>query len=131
MHAGENGRIVMAGESDSGAERVQTLQAPAGAANLPEVVALKAALAPIGVTFNPEPAKFGGDDIAGLYALGTPVMSMRQDVTHYFDLHHSADDTLDKVNPKALDQNVAAWATAIYIAADSTVDLRTAAPAKP
>ena len=28
----------------------------------------------------------------------------------YFDIHHTANDTLDKVDREQLDQNVAAWA---------------------
>jgi Zn-dependent M28 family amino/carboxypeptidase len=41
-----------------------------------------------------------------------PVLSLNQDATTYFDWHHSANDTLDKIDAKDLDQNVAAWAAA-------------------
>ncbi len=33
---------------------------------------------------------------------------LAQDGSDYFHLHHTADDTLDKIDPKALAQNVAA-----------------------
>lgn len=36
----------------------------------------------------------------------------------YFDYHHTADDTLDKINPEQLKQNVAAWAAVSYLAAE-------------
>ena len=42
-------------------------------------------------------------------------MTLGQDGTHYFDLHHTADDTLDKVDPEALRQNVAAWTTMLAV----------------
>ncbi len=40
---------------------------------------------------------------------------LSQDGTHYFDLHHTPDDTLDKVDPEALRQNVAAWTTMLAV----------------
>ena len=60
-----------------------------------------------------------------------PVTEFNQDAGRYFDLHHSADDTLDKIDPKELAQNVAVWAAFIYTVADSDIDFRkTAAEAK-
>jgi hypothetical protein len=44
------------------------------------------------------------------------VIDMRQDMTHYFDLHHTPDDTLDKVDPADLQQNVDTWAAVLKIA---------------
>ncbi|HRK64846.1 MAG TPA: hypothetical protein PLN53_10660, partial [Terricaulis sp.] len=49
---------------------------------------------------------------------GVPVADLSQDGLDYFDLHHTADDTLDKIDPEALRQNVAAWATFAYLAAE-------------
>jgi hypothetical protein len=123
-HADELSNIVLAGESDFGADRVVSFQAPKGTADLAPIKALAGALAPIGVSFDPAPAAFGGDDIAPLFQAGVPVISLRQDGTHYFDIHHSMNDTLDKVDPKTLDQATAAWAAAIYAAADSQESFR-------
>ena len=53
-----------------------------------------------------------------------PAFALAQDGTRYFDLHHTADDTLDKIDRQQLDQNVAAWAALIWLAADSDVDFR-------
>jgi len=36
----------------------------------------------------------------------------------HFDYHHSAADTLDKVDPRDLDANVALMATSAYVLAD-------------
>ena len=40
------------------------------------------------------------------------------------DLHHAHDDTLDKVDPKELAQNVAVWTAFLYTVADSDIDFR-------
>ena len=51
--------------------------------------------------------------------MGMAWASLRQDGTDYFDYHHTPDDTLDKIDPKALAQNVAAYAVFAYLAADA------------
>jgi hypothetical protein len=129
-HAADASKIVIAGESDFGAERVLTFQVPQGSADLPAINTLKQMLAPLGVTFNPAPARSGGDDIGHLVPLGVPQLAMRQEGTHYFDIHHSAEDTLDKVNPVELDKAAAAWAATIYDIAESQIDFRKAAAKK-
>ena len=45
---------------------------------------------------------------------GVPQMSLRQDSTYYFDYHHTAADTLDKVDRSELAMNVAAMAVMAY-----------------
>lgn len=60
---------------------------------------------------------YGGADIGPIQALGVPVYSIRQDATKYFDLHHTDNDTLDKIDPFTLNHNVAVYATAAYVAA--------------
>jgi Zn-dependent M28 family amino/carboxypeptidase len=50
-----------------------------------------------------------------MLADGVPGVGLSQDGTHYFDLHHTPDDTLDKVDPEALRQNVAAWTTMLAV----------------
>jgi len=46
-------------------------------------------------------------------------LRLTQDGSDYFDLHHTPNDTLDKIDPKELDQNVAAWAAMIYLVAEN------------
>jgi hypothetical protein len=53
-----------------------------------------------------------------------------EDGSRYFDLHHTADDTLDKVDPAQMSQNVAAWAALVWLIADSDVDFRAMRPAE-
>ena len=35
--------------------------------------------------------------------------------TRYFDWHHTPDDTLDKIDPAQLRQNVAAWTAMLAV----------------
>jgi Zn-dependent M28 family amino/carboxypeptidase len=81
-------------------------------------------LYPIGVLSSSVPELSGGADIAPLAGAGVPVFGLSQDGTRYFDLHHTADDTLDKIDPAQLSQNVAAWAGLVWLIADSEVDFR-------
>ncbi len=129
-HAAEAQEIVIAGESDNGAQHEVGFQVPAGGADLPPVKTLASVLQPLGVTFNAQPSRSGGDDVGHLVPLGVPQLGMRQENSHYFDIHHSAEDTLDKVDPAELDKAVAAWAATIWVLAESGVDFRKAAPAK-
>ena len=49
----------------------------------------------------------------------------------YFDLHHTPNDTFDKIDPAQLHQNVAAWAALLWLIADSDVDFRKPAASAP
>jgi Zn-dependent M28 family amino/carboxypeptidase len=66
----------------------------------------------------------GGPDIGYLHKAGVPVVRLKQNGWDYFNYHHTADDTLDKVDPEALSQNVAAYAALMYLAAETPVSFR-------
>jgi hypothetical protein len=51
-----------------------------------------------------------------------PVLDLSLDASLYFDVHHTPNDTLLKIDPKVLDQSVAAFATAAYLAATKQGD---------
>jgi len=119
---------IIAGESDFGADRVYSLQLPPGAQNSAFQRAATQVLYPIGVLASAEPELHGGADVGPLAEAGVPVFGLSQDGTRYFDLHHTADDTLDKIDPAQLSQNVAAWAALVYLIADSNVDFRAMRP---
>ena len=114
---------VLTAESDFGADRVWSLAANVGDAAKPVVAAMAKLLGPLGIAPTPSPAH-GGTDIEAVVKSGAGVIDLRQDGTRYFDIHHTADDTLDKIDRTQLDQNVAAWATMLWLAADSAVDFR-------
>ncbi len=108
-------------ESDFGAGRIYALTAGVSEEVWPVLEQIGTVLAPLGITT--EKGKGGaGPDIGPSVALGMPWASLQQDGTDYFDLHHTANDTLDKVDPKALDQQVAAYAAFAYLTAESTMD---------
>lgn len=125
---------VIAGESDFGADRVYALRLPAGAQGSDFQKAANRVLYPIGVLSSSQVETEGGVDVGPLGPLGVPFFGLAQDGTRYFDLHHTANDTLDKIDPAQLSQNVAAWAGLVWLIADSDVDfraLRQAAAAAP
>lgn len=131
-HKDELPNIVMASESDLGADRIYALMLPRDAMKQPSLAELATVLAPLKIFVSRDPAPFGGADVEGLQEAGVPVFTLRQDASRYFDLHHSADDTLDKVDPVQLNQNVAAWAALLYMLADSDADFRAKpAPVEP
>ena len=118
------GRHVIAGESDFGADNVYALNLPAGAQGKSFAAAAQRVLGPIGVKVSDRAAGEGGTDIGPTVEAGAPVFELAQDGTRYFDLHHTPDDTFDKIDPAQLNQNVAAWAALIWMIADSDVDFR-------
>jgi Zn-dependent M28 family amino/carboxypeptidase len=123
-HKGELGAIALTSESDLGADRVYSLQLPAGAWAAPDIAPLEAILAPLKVMASREPARQGGSDVSNLHEAGVPVFALNQDASRYFDYHHTADDTLAIVDPVQLRQNVAAWAATLSVLADSSFDFR-------
>lgn len=119
-HAGE--RHVLAAESDFGADRIWAFRATAAAEKKPLVARVSALLAPLGISTYGDRAH-GGTDVAPIAATGVPVIDLGQDGTRYFDLHHTADDTLDKIDPAQLRQNVAAWTAVLAVLANDPDDL--------
>ncbi|MBB5687287.1 M20/M25/M40 family metallo-hydrolase [Sphingobium boeckii] len=114
-------RHVLTAESDFGADRIWSVTAKLGAGAKPVEARLSSVLAPLGIAFEAGEAH-GGADISPLVEAGVPVIDLHQDGTRYFDLHHTPDDTLDKVDPEALRQNVAAWTAMLAIAANAAED---------
>jgi Zn-dependent M28 family amino/carboxypeptidase len=124
-------KLVLAGESDTGADRIYSLQLPKGSEGHPAMKAAIQVLSPLKVYFDKNPAAHGGADIGGIEGAGVPVVNLNQDASRYFDYHHTADDTLDKVDPIQLAQNVAAWTSFVYLVADSDIDFRALGAAAP
>jgi len=120
---------IIAGESDFGADRVYALRLPAGAQGSDFQKAANRVLYPIGVLASRDVETSGGVDIGPMGPMGVPFFGLAQDGTRYFDLHHTANDTLDKIDPAQLNQNVAAWAGLVWLIADSDVDFRALRPA--
>lgn len=60
----------------------------------------------------------GGADISPMLSAGVPLFGLRQESSSYFDFHHTADDTFDKIEPASLDKAAAAVAAMAYAVAD-------------
>lgn len=118
-HADEMDRFIVGGESDFGAGRVYSVNVNVSDEALPAIHKLAAELKPLGIELDLENKAGGGADAGRLRAAGVAVIDLNQDGTRYFDWHHTANDTLDKIDPEELAQNVAAWATVINAAANS------------
>ncbi|MBP6625933.1 MAG: M28 family peptidase [Arenimonas sp.] len=116
-------------ESDFGAGRVYALRAGTDPAAWPALERIAGVLAPLGVALERD-AGGPGPDVGPIAALGAPWAQLAQDGTDYFDYHHTANDTLDKIDPKALDQQVAAYAALAYLAAETDVDFGRSPPPK-
>lgn len=101
-------------ESDFGADRIWRVDFALPEAAKAVADRVEAALAPLGIARGAGMAR-GGPDIGALVNGGVPAITLQQDGSDYFDLHHTPDDTLDKVDPAALRQNVAAWTTMLAI----------------
>ena len=111
-------RHVIGAESDFGAGRIYGFNTSAPAGERATSDAIAEVLRPLGIDYLQDTGS-PGPDISPLAAKGGAWGWLGQDGTDYFDLHHNADDTLDKVDPDAVAQNTAAYAVFAWLAAES------------
>lgn len=120
QHAAELSNTVAAIESDSGGDRVLQLNLDVPDAHRGHARGLldqlQRLLAPLGVDRVND--GFAGADTRPLAKQGVAAIGLRHDMSRYFDFHHSAADTFDKIDPEQLAQGVAVMATAAYVLAD-------------
>ncbi len=114
------------GESDFGAGRVWQMRGRVNPAAVPLVQRMAQVLAPLGVAWPAEGANPGmnlatpGPDAAVLMRrFKWPAVQLSQDGTNYFDVHHTVHDTLARIDPATLPQNVACWAVTAWLAAQA------------
>jgi hypothetical protein len=119
----------LAAESDFGAGRIYAFVAKTPDYAKDAVARIARALAPLGIEHQAD-GEGCGPDLSPFAAIGLACAGLAQDGTDYFDLHHTPDDTLDKIDPKALAQNVAAYTVFAYLAADAEGDFGSA-PKRP
>lgn len=126
-HKAELPQHVIGSESDFGGGRVWKVTADSQTEAGDELFAeLARLMAPIGIAPGSDDQPGGGPDLYPLIAAGVPTLRLHQDGRDYFDLHHTADDTVDKLDAASLDQNVAAFAVFAWLVADSDVSFRSA-----
>ena len=105
-------------ESDLGAGHPMGFDAKAPAAALTMLQPMEKVLAPIGANLMTPSSDDVGADISPLAALGVPTFGEMQDGRVYFNYHHTPADTLDKVVPRELRENVAAMAVLAFTLAE-------------
>ena len=124
-HAAEVARHQLVAESDFGAGRIYGFSTGAPAHAKAAEARIAEALAPLGIAHLPGEGG-PGPDVIGISRKGATWAWLGQDGSDYFDLHHTPDDTLDKIDPAALAQNAAAYAVFAWLAADAEGDFGSA-----
>jgi hypothetical protein len=116
-HVSELTNYVIAAEPDLGQGPIYKLKTGVADPEEPTLKTIRDALSPLGIL--PDKNDSGGSsDIEPLAAAHVPVVTLEMDATDYFDLHHTADDTLDKIKPERLNQSTATYAVFTYLAAE-------------
>jgi carboxypeptidase Q len=127
-HKDEN--IVFVSESDFGADRVWRMDANFAPADKPIVDRIASLLAPLGIGLSTQRAEAGAD-LGDWAKAGVAAIDLQQNGIRYFDIHHTPDDTFDKVDPEQLRQNVAAWTAMLAVLAYAREPIGVAPPAPP
>ncbi|GAA5078463.1 M28 family peptidase [Lysobacter panacisoli] len=114
-------RHQIAAESDFGAGRIYAYSSSAPEHAKAADAQIAKVLEPLGIAYTPGQGG-PGPDVGPSAQNGVAWARLAQDGTDYFDLHHTPDDTFDKIDPQALAQNVAAYAVFAYLAASADGD---------
>lgn len=121
-HREEIGNAVLGTESDAGADRIVKISASVKPSARAAVDRIATLLMPLDIAYDASAPGAGGSDLSAVHAVGMAGLSLHQDTTRYFDWHHTANDTLDKIDPEQLRQNVAAYVVVAYLAAEADGD---------
>jgi hypothetical protein len=105
-------------ESDDGAGRSLGIGAAVTKDSLELLQPVLDALRPIGATVLSHRDDELGADIEPLQKAGVPGFAPLVDGRHYFDYHHTAADTLDKVDPESFKTQMATMAVLAYYLAE-------------
>ena len=117
-HADELANHVVASESDFGAGRIWRFDTGVAENKVQAAQALGSVVRSMGAGPGNNQAS-GGPDMKFIREAGVPVVGLKQNGWDYFDLHHTPNDTLDKIDSQDLAHNVAAWVSFVYLAANS------------
>ena len=133
--AAESGEKHVIGlEADLGPFHIWRFHSGVGPEGLPVVEGIGKLLEPLGIAPGNNDSR-GGADLSPMRDAGMPVLSLDHDARRYFDIHHTINDTLDKVDPQDLRQSVAAYAAITWVVANVPGDFGTyperEKPAKP
>src|SRR5580698_5589043 len=117
-HAAELANHTAAIESDNGAAHPLGFYAKINPKALPLLKPVQDVLQSFGANLIQLTDRSPGADIAPLAKAGVPTFGIMQDARTYFNYHHTAADTLDKIVPQELRENAAAMAVMGYAIAN-------------
>lgn len=116
-HTADVKRALVVAESDWGGGRVMRVMLPPTTS--PEAVdKVRHNLRSLGIPVDVGSPGSGVAEIGVLAAAGAPLLRLHQDATQLFDVHHTPNDVLSRVDPASLEQNVTAWERVISAVAD-------------
>jgi Zn-dependent M28 family amino/carboxypeptidase len=119
-HKAEWPKIQAAAEADSGQGPALKLSYYVQPAAVPLVKQMQQVMAPLGVALgdnNGHP----GPDMIDLKAGGVASFGINLQNDDYFDLHHTPDDTFDKIKPERINQTAATYAVFAWMAANAPI----------
>lgn len=122
-HRDRLGEYYIGNQTDAGGELPYAFSTRVAETALPAFDGIRSVLRPLGIIPGDNQAR-GGPDMTPFREAGVPVFDIKQDVTDYFDLHHTPSDTLEQVDRRKLDVNVAAWAATAWLLANLDTPLR-------
>jgi len=117
-HAAQMPTHIAAIESDLGASHPLGFNAKMNAAGLPLLKPVQDILQSFGANLIHVTTHSPGSDITPMAEAGVPAFGIMQDGRTYFNYHHTAADTLDKIVPQELRENAAAMAVMGYALAN-------------
>lgn len=113
-HGADFANYVGAIESDLGAEHPLGFNAKVNPAAFPLLEPVQEILRSFGANLMRSTNYSPGADVTEMSKAGVPAFGVMQEGLTYFNYHHSAADTLDKVDPSELKENAAAMAVLAY-----------------
>ena len=113
---------MLAMEADSGTDRARHVKFLGDPTKVDTFQRIARGLGLLAITIEDADAR-AGTDISPLVNAGVPTIEVRQDASRYFDIHHTANDTADKLDAIALAQVSAAFAEIAYGVATLEGDL--------
>lgn len=125
-HGAEVAKFQLGTESDFGAGKIWRMSASVKPEAREAIGQIARVLEPVGVAYDATRPGGGGSDLSQMHVKGMAALSLTQDGTKYFDWHHTPNDTLDKIDPAELAQNVAVYAAFSYMAAQANGDFGSA-----
>ncbi|MFZ6820094.1 M20/M25/M40 family metallo-hydrolase [Undibacterium sp. Ji22W] len=117
-HQSQIAQIQAAAEADLGQGPVIKMSSFVRAEALPLVKQMHTVMAPLGIEPGDNNA-FPGPDMGDLRVAGAASFGLSLKADDYFDLHHTPDDTFDKIEPSRINQAAATYAVFAWMAAQA------------